>query len=281
MMIMDDDGSKAPAWPGLFRYLRGASVSRYDESLEPASQGAITTRTAALYMGLTAGALTVLSVVVCYAIQSNHQLSKLAFVLACLPWLPILLKVYFKQGNTAKDSVGILVGTFVAAPIEIFCLLALAGFLANLVHGSSVVILGALVGLVWLFVLYVVFLAKNKDTLENFAFKDWFFLVLLSGSFAWAYGYAVVGITNRVLDHGTPDIYHSQITGKHTTRGKSGTHYYLQLSGGPDPSDADLQVDSTQYAAAQAGDSVCVAVYPGALGFRWMHSVPCPDHASP
>jgi hypothetical protein len=256
-------------------------VSRYDDNLEPAAQDPGLTRAVNLYLVLTAGALIVFSVAVCYAIQSHHELSELAFVLACLPWLPVLLKLYFARRNKADANIGIIVGAFIAAPIEIFCLLALGGFLANLVRDSSVLIPGALVGLVWLFVLYVVFLAKNKDTLENFAFKDWFFLLLLSGSFAWAYGYSVVGITNRVLDTGTPDIYHSQVTGKHTTRGKSGTHYYLQLSGGPDPSGSDLQVGSAQYAAAQTGDAVCVAVYPGALGFRWMHPVACLDQASP
>ena len=252
-------------------------MTRYDDNLESTSQDRTATRPVKPYLGLVAGVLTTFSLATCFAIASHHQLIKLVFVLAFLPWLPVLLELYFKQRNTAEENDGIVFGTLAAVPFEIISLLLLASSQASLVHDNAVLIPGALVGLLWLLGLYVVFLRRNTVALAKLSFKDWFFLLWLFGTLAFGYGYSVLGLTNRLLDSGSPDIYHSQITGKYTSSGKSGTHYYLQLIGGPDPNSTDLQVSSGQYAATQAGNFVCVAVYPGALGFRWMHSVSCPD----
>ncbi|MBE1162843.1 hypothetical protein [Dyella acidiphila] len=252
-------------------------MARYDDEL----QSALPDRAAKPYLVLVSVALITFSLVTCFAVALHRQLITLVLVQVCLPWLPIVLKLYFKHRGTAEENDGIVVGTLVAALFEIVALLLLASSLADLVHENVVLIPAALVGLLWLLGLYVAFFGGDADTRASLAFKDWFFALLLFGILAFGYGYAALSLVNRIVDTGAPDIYHSQIAGKYTTSGKSGTHYYLKLAGGPDPGGSNLQVGSGQYAAAQAGNVVCVAVYPGALGFRWMHSVACPDQASP
>jgi hypothetical protein len=253
-------------------------MARYDDNLEPASQD----RAAKSITGLVvAGALSAFSIALCFTIALHHQLIKLVFVLAFLPWLPIFLKLYFKQKNSAEQNNSVVGGALLAVFLEIVSLVLLASSFADLVHDNAPLIPGILLGLLWLLGLYVVLVGRNTDVMADFSFKDRFFLLLLFGTFALSYGYSVLGLTNRILDSGSPDIYHGQIAGKYTTSGKSGTHYYLKLIGGPDPNGSNLQVSSAQYDATQAGNFVCVAVYPGALGFEWMHSVSCPDQASP
>ncbi|GLQ87152.1 hypothetical protein [Dyella flagellata] len=238
---------------------------------------------------LVAGGLTTFSLATCISNSLYHPLNGLALVLALLPWLPIVLKLYFKpkryfkysQRNRPEENDGIVLGTLLAVFFEIVCLLLLASWRAGLVHDNEVLVPGAMVGFLWLLGMYVAFLRGNAAERESLSIKTWLSFLVLFGTFGVCYGGSALGLANRLWDRGAPDIYHSQITGKHTTSGRGGMRYYLELSGGPDPGGSDLQVSNTQYVAAQTGNLVCMAVYPGALGFKWMESVSCPDQASP
>lgn len=97
-----------------------------------------------------------------------------------------------------------------------------------------------------------------------------------------AYGFGICALGNRLFDKAPPQVFHTQVVGKHLGHGKDRSSHYLELAGwGPEPRGTELRVDGASYYAANKGDPVCMGLYPGRFGFRWVHSVTCPAVSAP
>ena len=98
-------------------------------------------------------------------------------------------------------------------------------------------------------------------------------LVLLLFSLVWASGVAV--FYNTYFDNSVPSVFRTRIAGMHKTSGKS-TSYYLKLEPwGPRTAAEDVDVDRNFYSTASVGNSVCVALFSGALNVRWFDVLHC------
>ena len=83
-----------------------------------------------------------------------------------------------------------------------------------------------------------------------------------------AYAISLVALANEVFDSGEPQRHSVVIDGMRQTTGK-GRRNLLSVDGGPPGLPRELKVGSGSYGRLEAGDAVCVLVYPGALGAEW------------
>jgi hypothetical protein len=83
----------------------------------------------------------------------------------------------------------------------------------------------------------------------------------------WSYG--VAAQLDIQLDHGPQQVFATKVIDKHETTGKGAASYLTLAPWGPVAEAGDETVDGDLYARMQAGDTVCVFLNPGALGWRW------------
>ena len=96
------------------------------------------------------------------------------------------------------------------------------------------------------------------------------------GLIMMAYGYGVVGLANTRLDDGEPTTYPARVLGAHVSSGRSSSHYLELGPWGPRTAAEDVDVGKEYYAIGSQRETVCVYLYPGALGARWYVVWDCP-----
>jgi hypothetical protein len=83
--------------------------------------------------------------------------------------------------------------------------------------------------------------------------------------------YAIGGLVeaNSLFDKGEPQIFRSKVLEKHIATGKTTTCYLRLAPWGPQPRSEEVTVSRSLYGAVSVGDSVCIALRPGALQSPW------------
>lgn len=84
-----------------------------------------------------------------------------------------------------------------------------------------------------------------------------------------AYGYGGGMEADALLDHAPAALYSANVAGKHVSSGRSTTYHLRLAPWGPQDKDDDVIVSPAVYRAVRTGDSVCLALKPGALGVAW------------
>nr|WP_199044771.1 hypothetical protein [Dyella sp. ASV24] len=129
----------------------------------------------------------------------------------------------------------------------------------------------------WSFVLFLplwVGIATAPTVRLPFRSKQWGSLLLLL-PFTAAYGGSLLALTNAMWDNSKPKIYKTIVVGKHMSQGK-GTSYYLNLATWNKEIDKNrLQISHAYYETLTIGDTVCVSLYAGRFGVRWMQVGGC------
>ena len=96
-------------------------------------------------------------------------------------------------------------------------------------------------------------------------------LLLLSG----LYGFGVIAQLDTLPDLAPSSSFTAQVNGEHASHGRS-TTYYLDLDPwGPIETNNSISVPWSVYRATQPGDTICLALHPGALHVPWYQRVPC------
>jgi len=98
--------------------------------------------------------------------------------------------------------------------------------------------------------------------------------------FAGMYSYGLVIAADTLTDNFAPTTYSTQVTGKHTTRGKSTTYYLVLAPWGPVETTKEISVSSATYRDTQRGDTICLDLHPGRIHFPWYQIVDCPTAPS-
>jgi hypothetical protein len=102
-----------------------------------------------------------------------------------------------------------------------------------------------------------------------------FLLIMLI--YAGVYSFGLVMAADTLLDDSPSTTYATSVVGEHETHGRS-TSYYLDLAPwGPFSGTNKLSVSRSEYARAQIGDAVCLALRPGYLHAPWYTRVSCSD----
>ena len=84
------------------------------------------------------------------------------------------------------------------------------------------------------------------------------------------YGWGATVEINALLDRATPQEFQVAVTGKHISYGRRHTAHDLVLAPwGPRTGGDSVDVGSTLYNQVAVGDTVCVALHPGAIKVRW------------
>jgi hypothetical protein len=91
-----------------------------------------------------------------------------------------------------------------------------------------------------------------------------------------AYGYGASALVDFRLDRSEPTVFATTVLGKHSTSGRSRTHYLDVAPWGPRTGHDDVEVTRDFYDRTREGDTVCVYLWPGALGARWFETRDCP-----
>jgi len=96
---------------------------------------------------------------------------------------------------------------------------------------------------------------------------------------------AVVGVASwggilamdRIMDSSSAQIYHATIVNKYISHGgRGGVHYYLDITKvGPPDMPASLQTNAAFYNTVVVGQSLCLNLHKGALGYRWFDFESC------
>jgi hypothetical protein len=104
---------------------------------------------------------------------------------------------------------------------------------------------------------------KVKGTIYAF-----FFLLL-------AYGFGAGMEANTLLDRGEQTLYETRVVSQYMSKGRS-TSYHLRLDAwGSRTEQYDETVSLRLYQSVKPGDSVCMALRPGALGVPWYRISRC------
>ncbi|HTQ14518.1 MAG TPA: hypothetical protein VMH86_11640 [Rhizomicrobium sp.] len=94
--------------------------------------------------------------------------------------------------------------------------------------------------------------------------------VFLMAVLVAAYCFGVLALADVTLDTASPQRFPARVLGKHFETGRSNTRYYLTVDPwGPMTKSGDVRVSESVYRAENSGDTVCVFVGPGQLGWRW------------
>lgn len=216
------------------------------------------------------GCLTVVSMIVFFAGMMFPGLSMSAVIVAAVvPWCAVLLgRVYKDQWFRANNNNAAVAVLPMMMPIFTLVLLALNS--SGLLDSSGVIVWGGFVGLpLWLAGMGL-FAKPSASTQQALV------AALIFVPFAWLYGGSLLALGNRMLDQQPPQLFQTEVLGKHLVRGKGGPSHYLELAGwGPETQGTNLRVDSERYFEAKRGDVVCMGLHPGKFGFPWMHSIAC------
>ena len=98
-----------------------------------------------------------------------------------------------------------------------------------------------------------------------------FALLLLSG----LYGFGVITQLDTLPDQAPSSSFTAQVNGEHASHGRS-TTYYLDLGPwGPIETNNSISVPWSVYSSTQPGDTICLALHPGALHVPWYQRVSC------
>ncbi len=89
------------------------------------------------------------------------------------------------------------------------------------------------------------------------------------------YGFGVITQLDFLPGQAPPQSFTAQVTGQHSSHGRS-TTYYLDLDPwGPIESRNSISVPWSVYNSTQPGDWICIELHPGALHVPWYQRVPC------
>jgi hypothetical protein len=84
------------------------------------------------------------------------------------------------------------------------------------------------------------------------------------------YGWGAAVEINALLDHAAPQEFQVAVTSKHVSYGRRHTAYDLILAPwGPNLAGDSVDVGSRMFSQVAVGDTVCVALHPGAFKVRW------------
>lgn len=99
-------------------------------------------------------------------------------------------------------------------------------------------------------------------------------MAVFFGVFALAYGYGASVLLNVLLDDAPPNVLVARVT--HTSGRATGEpRMSLQAEGGPDLALSSFRVSSRAFEAHARGGRVCLVVFPGKFGWRWVQVMPC------
>ena len=91
-----------------------------------------------------------------------------------------------------------------------------------------------------------------------------------------AYGYGASALIDICLDRGAPAVFATRVLGKRVTNGRSRTYYLDVDPWGPRTEHDDVTVTRGFHDRTRVGSTVCVFLWPGALGARWFTTDECP-----
>ncbi|HEV2682695.1 MAG TPA: hypothetical protein VGV14_19510 [Rhodanobacter sp.] len=236
----------------------------------PAERVATNVQRKKVFGAVFAGAIFV-SLAVFFIGLMSEALKPTIVVAAVLPWCVITLCHFYKDQVVVSRGFNAL--TIVGIPLMMPALLL--GILAldqsDLLDSHAVLGWGVLVGLPLLFAAVAVTDVRSVPWQQKL--PGWLCVAFLS----WMHGAGLLALGNRLLDQRPPQIYQTQVVGKHIIRGRGGPTHILELAGwGPESQGTNLRVSSAKYYEAQPHDVVCMGLYPGKFGYPWVHSTKCP-----
>ncbi|RUL63355.1 hypothetical protein EKH79_13255 [Dyella dinghuensis] len=200
---------------------------------------------------------------------------KAIVICAVIPWCALVVGLRYRGEiavalRTRRD--GSAAGPMVIATI------ALASFALDdlgLISSRGVIEWGLFVGLPMWFAFFYLVSKPDASIFQTFG------AALIFLPVAWIYGGSLLALSNCFMDHASPQVFQTQVIGKHVSYAKSERKYYLELQAwGPRSDGSNLRVDYERYEDAKNGDRICLGLYPGRFGQPWAHSIACP-HAGP
>lgn len=180
--------------------------------------------------------------------------------LTALPLIALLMVVQspgiYQLEGRKKDARPSLALPFIMPGMV---LLMRATLSLHLLRWTQVLAPAAVIG----FILTIV-AAKSDRGLQK---RPWALLPILA--FALVYAGAALAHLDSVLDKAAPQRFQVAVTGKHVNHGKTTTYSLMLEPWGPQTAGSSISVPSSLYYYADVGVTVCVDLYPGALGMPW------------
>lgn len=93
----------------------------------------------------------------------------------------------------------------------------------------------------------------------------------------FGYGWGLLSEANVLLDANAPHLYRAEVVRKWEAGGRSPQQNLSVTGTGVPGLPEEVEVGWDFYEAIRLGDEVCVAIYPGALGWRWFDIGFCPQ----
>jgi hypothetical protein len=100
--------------------------------------------------------------------------------------------------------------------------------------------------------------------------------VLAFGIFMLAYAYGSISLANVRLDRHEPERHAARVVDTRVTGSDNKTYEFRLASWGPRTTEENVEVTSELHGRVAKGDTVCVYLWPGALGVRWYEVRDCP-----
>jgi hypothetical protein len=128
--------------------------------------------------------------------------------------------------------------------------------------------------LAWVFVVGagLTFLLANSDAVmlkHRFAIASTFL-------FASMYAFGVLAQADTFFDRSPRETFQATVLGKHSSQGRSGTTWYINVAPwGPMTSADDVSVSRSVYVSVSAGETVCINLASGALKIPWYVVTTC------
>lgn len=91
-----------------------------------------------------------------------------------------------------------------------------------------------------------------------------------------SYCYGAASVVNLHLDDSEPQVFVTRVVDMRVSSGNPITRYLKVEPWGPANEADELEVGKELYKRVRKGDSVCVYLFPGALGVRWLEVWSCP-----
>lgn len=212
-------------------------------------------RKAALTLNTLTGGLMVWAI-----FYPKPYTSLMAFIML-VPWIGIaiakgsngLFTIEDPGKNTAKADLTLML---IMPGIMLFLRVL---FDIQLVDWTSVVLPAAAGGVVIAAMLLGMFTTMRKRKLT----------IALLVVFLGIYAGSSLVMTNALLDQSTPEAYKVKVMKKHTTSGKTTTHYFTVPAWGPRHEPDDITVSGSYYRTKKVGDDICIFLFPGRFGFPW------------
>lgn len=189
-----------------------------------------------------------------------------AELIAALPGLKQAVSRLEIRRNAFRERIGpaVIIAT---AALGLLGIIAMAiGLAAFESLDSAIFIPGLLGGLaatgVWTLLSFLVLRGRSGALLP-------FLLALTIGLFDFSMlGIGAVHIANGISATAPVETHRVPVTGKHISRGKNSTSYYLEIQPWREGLDTSLHVSSSWYDAYEAGDSIGIDSRMGGLGYE-------------